>query len=174
MGAPPRKCVAEPKAGDLAPDFTLPDDEGKPFTLSEEFGKANIILYFYPKDDTPGCRMEAQAFRDEVKVFFGLEATIIGVSGGTVRAKADFKRRYALNFRLLADEGREVTKLYGVLGLLGIAPRRVTFIIGKDGRIRRVFASPLPMGHLEAAREELYKMREEEQARAPSAAPAAP
>ena len=166
--------MAELHEGDPAPDFTLPDDEGNPFTLSHEFGKENIILYFYPKDDTPGCRAEAQAFRDEVKLFFGLEATIIGVSGGTVRAKADFKKRYHLNFRLLADEAREVTKLYGAMGLLGITPRRITFIIGKDGRIRRIFSSPLPNGHLEAARETLYKMREEERASPAPAGPAAP
>jgi peroxiredoxin Q/BCP len=166
--------VADLQAGDLAPDFTLPDDEGKPYTLSEEVGKANLILYFYPKDDTPGCRMEAQAFRDEVRTFVGLDATVVGVSGGTVRAKADFKRKHRLNFRLLADEDRSVSRLYGALGLLGLNPRRVTFVIGKDGRIRRIFASPLPHGHLEAAREELFRLREEEEGRHAPAAPAAP
>ena len=174
MGAPPRTTVVELHEGDTAPDFTLKDDEGKPFTLSEELAKANVILYFYPKDDTPGCRAEAQAFRDEIKIFFGLDATIIGVSGGTVRAKADFKKRYQLNFRLLADEDREVTKLYGALGLLGLTPKRITFVIGKDGRIRRIYGSPLPNGHLVAARETLFQMREEEQKHAAPAASAAP
>ena len=174
MEASPEKAVAELHEGDIAPDFTLSDDEGNPFTLSEEAGTANVILYFYPKDDTPGCRAEAQAFRDEIKIFFGLDATIVGVSGGTVRAKADFKKRYQLNFRLLADEDREVTKLYGALGLLGLTPRRITFIIGKDGRIRRIYASPLPNGHLVAAREILFQMREEEQKQAAPAASAAP
>ncbi len=157
-----REAVSELKEGDAAPAFTLPDDEGRPFSLSDERGKSNVILYFYPKDDTPGCRAEAQAFRDELKVFFGLDATIVGVSGGSVKAKAEFKRKYALNFRLLADEDRAVTRAYGALGLLGITPRRVTFIIGKDGIIRQIFASPLPNGHLEAAKGALFRMREEE------------
>jgi peroxiredoxin Q/BCP len=174
MRGPPRNGVAELHEGDTAPDFTLKDDEGNGFTLSEELGKANVILYFYPKDDTPGCRAEAQAFRDEIKIFFGLDATIVGVSGGTVRAKADFKKRYQLNFRLLADEDREVTKRYGALGLLGLTPKRITFVIAKDGRIRRIYGSPLPNGHLVAARETLFQMREEEQKRHAPAASAAP
>ncbi len=167
-------AVSDLKEGDIAPLFTLQDDEGHPFSLADELGKAHIVLYFYPKDDTPGCRAEAQAFRDEVKQFFGLEATIIGVSTGTVVAKAEFKRKYALNFRLLADEDKSVTRLYGALGLLGLSPRRITFVIGKDGRIRRVFASPLPYSHLDAAKEALFQMREEEDRGAARAAPAAP
>ena len=172
MGVAPPPTVAELHEGDKAPDFTLPDDEGRPFKLSDELGKANLILYFYPKDDTPGCRAEAQAFRDEVKLFFGLEATIVGISTGTVQAKADFKRKYALNFRLLADEKREVSRLYGALGLLGFQPKRITFVIGKDGRIRRVYSSILPQGHLDAAREELFRLREEEHRQLPPGAPA--
>jgi len=166
--------VSELKEGDAAPLFTLQDDEGRSFSLSDELGRAHIVLYFYPKDDTPGCRAEAQAFRDEVKQFFGLDATIIGVSTGTVQAKAEFKRKYALNFRLLADEDKAVARMYGALGLLGISPRRITFVVGRDGRIRRVFASPLPQGHLEAAKGALFQMREEEQRRGAPAAPAAP
>jgi len=166
--------VTELHEGDPAPPFTLPDDEGRPFSLSDELGKSNVILYFYPKDDTPGCRAEAQAFRDELKVFFGLDATVVGVSNGSVKAKADFKRKYALNFRLLADEDRSVTRLYGALGLLGLSPRRITFVIGKDGRIRKVFASPLPISHLDAAKETLFRMKEEEERGQPHAAAAAP
>lgn len=172
----PKECdpLTDLKEGDLAPLFTLPDDEGKPFSLADEGGKSNVVLYFYPKDDTPGCRAEAQAFRDEIKVFFGLEATIVGVSSGSVKAKADFKRKYALNFRLLADEQREVAKAYGALGLLGITPRRLTFVIGKDGRIRRIFASVMPISHLDAAKEALFKLREEEEHAAATPVPAAP
>ncbi len=166
--------MSELKEGDIAPLFTLPDDEGRPFSLADELGKANIVLYFYPKDDTPGCRAEAQAFRDEVKQFFGLDATIIGVSTGTVEAKAEFKRKYALNFRLLADVDKTVTRMYGAMGLLGISPRRITFVIAKDGRVRRAFASPLPFSHLDAAKGALFQMREEEQRRFAPAAPAAP
>jgi len=148
--------------GDGAPLFTLPDDEGQPFNLADEIGRANIILYFYPKDDTPGCRAEAQAFRDELKLFLGLEATVIGVSTGTVQAKADFKAKYALNFKLLADTEKTVSKRYGALGFLG-TPKRMTFVIGKDGKIRKVFDGVLPMPHLDAAKEALFKLREEGQ-----------
>jgi thioredoxin-dependent peroxiredoxin len=166
--------VAELHEGDPAPLFTLPDDEGRPFSPLDEIGKSNVILYFYPKDDTPGCRAEAQAFRDELKVFFGLDATIIGVSNGSVKAKAQFKAKYALNFKLLADEDREVTRKYGALGLLGISPRRITFVIGKDGRIRKIFASPLPYGHLEAAKAALFRLKEEDERGRAHAAAAAP
>lgn len=166
--------MVELKQGDPAPVFTLPDDEGHPFSLADELGKAHIVLYFYPKDDTPGCRTEAQAFRDELKQFFGLEATIIGVSTGTVQSKAEFKRKYSLNFRLLADRDKSVTRMYGALGLLGISPRRITFVIGKDGRIAAVFASPMVSGHLGAAKAALFRMREEGERAPPPAAPPAP
>lgn len=164
----------ELKEGDAAPLFTLPDDEGRPFSLADEIGKANIVLYFYPKDDTPGCRAEAQAFRDELKIFFGLDATIIGVSSGSVQAKAEFKRKYSLNFKLLADEDKSVTTSYGALGLLGISPRRVTFVIAKDGRIRRIFASAMPISHLDAAKETLFKMRQDDEQPSAKAVPATP
>jgi peroxiredoxin Q/BCP len=166
--------MAELHEGDQAPLFTLPDDEGRPCSLADELGKANVILYFYPKDDTPGCRAEAQAFRDELKVFFGLDATVIGVSNGSVKAKADFKRKYSLNFKLLADEDRAVTRTYGALGLLGLSPRRITFVIGKDGRIHKIFSSPMPFSHLEAAKAALFRLKEEEERAQPRAAAAAP
>jgi peroxiredoxin Q/BCP len=158
--------LSELRAGDPAPLFTLPDDEGQPFRLADEIGKAHIVLYFYPKDDTPGCRAEAQAFRDEIRLFLGLDATVVGVSTGTVLSKAAFKKKYDLNFRLLADTEKSVTKAYGALGFLG-TPKRATFVIGKDGLIKRVFEGPLPTPHLDAAKEALFQLKEAEQAAVP-------
>jgi len=152
----------EPREGDTAPDFTLPDDEGNPFQLSQAFGESNVILYFYPKDFTPGCVAEAQTFRDEAQQFVGLEAVVVGVSTGSVRSKASFKARFGLNFRLLADTDKQVCRTYGALGLLGAAPRRVTFVIAKGGRIVKVHQSAAPGPHIEAAKEALFHLRREE------------
>ena len=169
MPAMEAQTVAELKEGDKAPLFTLPDDEGKPFRLADAIGGSHVILYFYPKDDTPGCRAESKAFRDEMSLFYGLEATIVGVSTGTVQSKAEFKRKYALNFKLLADEERKVTELYGALGFISNNPRRVTFVIGKDGRIRKIIQSPLALSHVEGAKAALFQMREEESRGGPRA-----
>src|SRR6267143_5653056 len=154
--------AADLKKGDLAPLFTLPDDQGKPFALKDVIGSSHLVLYFYPKDDTPGCRAESKAFRDELTLFYGLEATIVGVSTGTVQSKAEFKRKYALNFSLLADEDRKVTQLYGALGFFSKNPKRVTFVIGKDGRIRKIIQNPIALSHVEGAKQALFQMREEE------------
>lgn len=155
--------MGPPAEGETAPDFTLPDDEGTPFRLSAAWAESNVVLYFYPKDFTPGCIAESQEFRDEAEAFLGLDAVIVGISTGTVRSKAAFKRKYGLNFRLLADTEKEVCKLYGTLGLLGVTPKRVTFVIAKGGRIVEVFSSPLPGGHIEAARKALFLLREQAQ-----------
>ena len=148
----------------MAPDFTLPDDEGNPFQLSSAWADANVILYFYPKDFTPGCIAESQEFRDEAQAFLGLDAVIVGVSTGTVRSKAAFKAKYGLTFRLLADTEKKACDLYGTLGLLGATPKRVTFVIAKGGRIAAIHKSPLPGGHIEAARRALFVLREQAQA----------
>jgi peroxiredoxin Q/BCP len=153
--------------GDPAPDFTVPDDEGNPFQLSQAFADSNVVLYFYPKDFTPGCIAESQEFRDEAEAFLGLDAKVVGVSTGTVRSKAAFKKKYGLNFRLLADTGRQACTLYGTLGLLGTSPKRVTFVIARGGRIVKVHRSPMPGSHIEAARAALFMLRERAQAAAP-------
>ena len=158
------------KEGDQAPDFTLPDDEGQPFRLKEALQESNVILYFYPRDFTPGCEAEAQGFRDEAKMFLGLDAVVVGISTGTVRSKAEFKKRFGLNFRLVADEQKVVCGLYGAMGLLGITPKRVTFVIARDGTIKRVHEGVLPLKHVEAAIEALFQLRHGEAGPAASAA----
>ncbi len=125
------------KEGDKAPEFALPSQDGKMIRLTDFRGRT-VILYFYPKDDTPGCTKEACSFRDDVSRFKELKTEILGVSVDDVKSHKEFQRKYNLNFTLLADVDKEVTKLYGVKNLFGLADR-VTFIIDKDGVIRKIF-----------------------------------
>jgi peroxiredoxin Q/BCP len=125
------------KEGDKAPDFALPSQDGNAVHLSDFHGK-NVILYFYPKDDTPGCTKEACGFRDAMSLFKELKTEILGVSTDAVESHKQFQKKHGLNFSLLADPDEKVTKLYGVKTLLGLA-ERVTFVIDRDGIIRKVF-----------------------------------
>jgi peroxiredoxin Q/BCP len=123
--------------GDKAPDFVLPSQNGNPVRLSDLRGR-NVVLYFYPKDDTPGCTKEACSFRDDLSQFKDLKTEILGVSTDNVESHKGFQQKYGLNFTLLADPEKKVTKLYGVKTLLGLA-ERVTFVIDKEGVIRKIF-----------------------------------
>jgi peroxiredoxin Q/BCP len=125
------------KEGDQAPDFVLPSQDGSPARLSDLRGR-NVVLYFYPKDDTPGCTKEACSFRDDLSQFKDLKTEILGVSTDDVESHKGFQQKYGLNFTLLADPEKKVTKLYGVKTLLGLA-ERVTFVIDKEGMIRKIF-----------------------------------
>ncbi|HSG04978.1 MAG TPA: peroxiredoxin, partial [Nitrospiria bacterium] len=102
------------KEGDSAPDFTLPDQGGNPVTLSGQRGKW-VVLYFYPKDDTPGCTKEACSFRDNILALQQLNTVVLGVSVDSVASHKKFSEKYELNFPILADETHEVCKRYGVL-----------------------------------------------------------
>ena len=140
------------QSGMTAPDFTLPDEYGTPRTLSAYRGKA-VVLYFYPKDDTPGCTKEACAFRDDYSAYQGSGITILGVSPDTVASHVKFKEKYGIPFPLLADQGHKVADLYGVWGPKKFAGReyegilRTTFLIGPDGKIVRVFENVRPSEH---------------------------
>lgn len=135
-----------------APAFTLPDDTGKPVSLSDFRGKP-VILYFYPKDDTPGCTTEACAFRDDYSEYENTGVVILGVSPDSVKSHAKFKQKYQLPFPLLADEGHKVCDLYGVWGpkkFMGKSYEgvlRTTFLIDGQGNIVRVFENVKPAGH---------------------------
>jgi thioredoxin-dependent peroxiredoxin len=129
------------KAGQQAPDFALPDASGKTVTLSEFRGKKAVILYFYPKDDTPGCTKEACAFRDQYEDFKDVGAEVIGVSSDGGAAHEKFAIKYKLPFLLLSDRGGVVRKQYGVPATLGLLPGRVTFVIDKQGVVQRTFNS---------------------------------
>lgn len=139
------------KVGDQAPDFTLTSGAGTPVSLKDLLGKP-VVLYFYPKDDTPGCTAEACGFRDQYAVFQDLGAEVLGVSSDTVNTHQKFAASHGLPFPLLSDGGDKLRKLYGVPATLGILPGRVTYIIDKQGIVRHIFNSQLNFkGHIEAA-----------------------
>src|SRR2546422_6424851 len=102
-----------PKEGDPAPDFRLPADDGKTYSLKELRGQ-KVVLYFYPKDDTPGCTKEACSFRDNLARVKRKGAVVYGVSGDSIKSHAKFTEKYELSFPLLSDEGKELIKTYGV------------------------------------------------------------
>jgi peroxiredoxin Q/BCP len=152
--------------GDKAPDFTLDSQTGENVTLSDFFGKKNVVLYFYPKDETPGCTREACTFRDSYELFTDLGAEVIGVSADTVESHKAFAEHHNLPFTLLSDLDNNVRKLYGATSTLGFIPGRVTFIIDKKGVVRHVFSSQLqPEKHIEEAKEVLKRINEEEKAK---------
>jgi len=135
------------KVGDLAPDFTLETDSGTKVVLSEHRDKP-VVLFFYPKDDTPGCTVECKEFRD-ARDAFALKAHVFGISPDDRASHEAFRDKYGLNFPLLCDIRHEVADRYGVYGQTkwGVGVLRTTFIIGTDGRIQRVFESVNPQGH---------------------------
>lgn len=128
--------------GQRAPEFTLPDANGKPVRLADFSGKP-VVLYFYPKDDTPGCTKEACSFRDQYQDFQDAGAVVIGVSSDSSESHRKFAAKHRLPFTLLADRGGEVRKRYGVPATLGLLPGRVTFVIDGGGVVRHVFNSQL-------------------------------
>lgn len=128
------------KVGDTVPDFSLKDQNETPFQLKEHLGKP-LVIYFYPKDDTPGCTKEACKFRDEFQDFTDLNAEVIGISSDSVASHKAFAEKYHLPFTLLADTDKKVRKLFGVPKFTGIIPGRVTYIIDKDGKVAYIFNS---------------------------------
>jgi peroxiredoxin Q/BCP len=131
------------KIGDRAPDFTLSSSKGEKVSLSDFAGKKTVVLYFYPKDDTPGCTVEACDFRDSHEVFVGSGAEVIGVSSDSQESHARFVKKYELPMVMLSDPGGEVRARYGVKSTFGIFPGRVTFVIDPGGVVRYVFSSQL-------------------------------
>jgi peroxiredoxin Q/BCP len=146
--------------GSKAPDFTLPSQSGEMMSLKDFLGEKVVILYFYPKDDTPGCTKEACAFRDEHEEFGKLDAEVIGVSSDSVESHRRFAEKHDLSFTLLSDEGGKVRKLYGVPKTFGIFPGRVTYVIDEKGVIRHVFSSQIgAVKHVEGALKSLAAIR---------------
>jgi peroxiredoxin Q/BCP len=150
------------KVGDKAPDFTLPSQLGDNVTLSEYFGKKNVVLYFYPKDESPGCTREACTFRDSYQELTSLGAEVIGVSSQSVESHKSFATHHGLPFILLSDAGNKVRKLYGVPSTMGIIPGRVTYIIDKEGVVRQIFSSQSQTEkHVEEAIKTLKELEKE-------------
>jgi peroxiredoxin Q/BCP len=140
------------KVGDKAPDFTLPASDGKNVTLSDFIGNKSVVVYFYPKDDTPGCTKESCAFRDSYEVFQEIGAEVIGISGDSPDSHQKFAGKYQLPFILLSDTDNKVRKLFGVPPTLFILPGRVTYVIDKEGIVRHIFDSQLDFNaHVEEA-----------------------
>jgi peroxiredoxin Q/BCP len=139
-------------AGDVAPDFALPDDSGKVRTLSDFHGKT-VLIYFYPKDDTPGCTTEACNFRDDYSAYEKAGVVILGISPDTVKSHVKFKSKFELPFPLLADDDHQVCQSYGVWGLKKFMGReymgvlRTTFLVGPDGIVKDVFENVKPAEH---------------------------
>ena len=142
------------KEGDAAPAIHVDDDQGRPFDLASLKGK-NVVLYFYPKADTPGCTREACEFRDNSKKFTKADTAIVGVSPDKSAAQSKFKDKFDLPFTLLADVDHKVADAYGVwveksmYGRKYMGIERSTFLIGKDGKIGKIFRKVKPDGHAE-------------------------
>jgi len=126
------------KEGDKAPDFKLQSQDGTEVQLSDLLTRGYVVLYFYPKDDTPGCKKEACAFRDLNQEFRSEGAEIIGISVDDVTSHKIFHEKHGLNFTILADLDKNVTEMYGVKSYLGLA-NRVTFVIDENGIIKKVY-----------------------------------
>jgi len=146
------KVEGEVQEGDAAPDFTLPSSSGNKVKLSSLKGK-NVVLYFYPEDDTSGCTKEACAFRDNLPKFNNLDATILGVSKDSLDSHDRFIQKYGLNFTLLSDKDLVAHKLYGtwkeknMYGRKYWGTERSTFVIDKKGVVRKVFRKVKVDGH---------------------------
>jgi len=146
--------VRELSIGDKAPDFSLPTGDGTTLSLKDLRGK-RVVLYFYPKDDTPGCTSEACSFRDEIQVFQKKGAVIIGVSIDSVESHRKFAGKYDLPFALLSDEKKVMVKAYGVwkqknmYGKKYMGVERTTFVIDEEGRIAQIFRKVKVDGHTE-------------------------
>jgi peroxiredoxin Q/BCP len=146
--------------GSKAPDFTLASDEGGQVTLSDFRGN-KVVLYFYPKDDTPGCTTQACDLRDARPAFEKLDAVVLGVSPDSVESHRSFREKHGLNFPLLADEDHAVSEAYGVwkersmYGRKFMGIERSTFLIDEDGTVAEVWRSVKPKGHAEMLQEVL-------------------
>jgi len=148
------------EVGDMAPDFALPSDRGGIVRLSELRGR-RVVLFFYPKDNTPGCTKEACGFRDALPALEERNAMVFGISPDPVRSHEKFRDKYDLNFPLLADEDHAVAEAYGAWGrkkLYGLAYEgilRSTFVIGEDGRLTKIYRKVKPADHAREVLEEL-------------------
>ncbi len=131
------------KVGSVAPDFTLPSQAGEMVSLRDFSGRKSVVLFFYPKDDSPGCTKEVCAFRDNFEEFSKLDAQVIGISSDSVESHWSFAVKYDLSFPLLSDEGGNIRRLYGVPKTFGLFPGRVTYVIDKEGVVKHVFAPQL-------------------------------
>ncbi|WP_008318516.1 peroxiredoxin [Leptolyngbya sp. PCC 6406] len=140
------------KVGDPAPDFSLASQTGDTVSLSQFKDQSPVVLYFYPKDDTPGCTVESCTFRDSYEAFKDLGAEVIGISSDSPESHQAFAAKHNLPFLLLSDLGSQVRRAYGVPTTLGLLPGRVTYVIDPQGIVRHLFNSQFnPKAHVQEA-----------------------
>lgn len=146
--------------GDTAPDFTLKNQHGDTVSLSQYQGQP-LVVYFYPKDDTPGCTAEACAFRDQYEAFKDAGAEVIGISADSVDSHQRFAQERRLSFHLLSDPNRQTAKAYGIKSsLFGLVPGRETFVIDAQGKVRHHFSSQFNIqGHIREALEVIQELK---------------
>jgi thioredoxin-dependent peroxiredoxin len=138
------------KVGDALPDVSLKSQTGETVNLKDFVGQKCVVLYFYPKDDTPGCTKESCSFRDSYTAFQEAGAEVIGISGDDMASHQAFAAKHQLPFTLLSDEGNAVRKSFGVPSTFGILPGRVTYVIDRAGIVRHLFNSQLNFqGHID-------------------------
>jgi peroxiredoxin Q/BCP len=150
----------ELKVGDKIPNFKARDTNGDDFDSQHIIGQKPLVIYFYPKDNTPGCTAQACSFRDQYEDFKDLGAEVIGISSDSVESHQKFTQQYKLPFILLSDSNKEIRKLFGVpAGLFGILPGRVTYVTDKTGTIIMVFDSMMAKRHIPKALEAIKKLQ---------------
>lgn len=146
------------KIGDKIPNFTAKDTNGNLFDSQDYIGKQPLVIYFYPKDDTPGCTAQACSFRDNYQEFKDLGAEVVGISSDTVTSHLKFKSKFNLPFILLSDNDKKLRKLFGVQNNLFIIPGRETFVMDKNGIILMIFNSMSAEIHIEKALKTLKEL----------------
>ena len=151
------------QVGDSAPELKLKDQDGNLVFLRDFFDKKWVVLYFYPMDDTPGCTKEACNFRDNLGQLFEIGVQVIGVSVDNNQSHKRFANKLKLNFPLLADPTKKVTKAYGALAFYRLA-RRMTFIIDKQGNVRKVFPKVNPADHVDEIIQVLRELQAQSEA----------
>jgi thioredoxin-dependent peroxiredoxin len=153
--------ASRPAVGQPAPDFTLPGPGGAPVSLSELLRGGPVVLYFYPKDQTPGCTMEACGFRDAIDAFAAAGAQVVGISRDDETSHARFAAKHKLPFLLLSDTTGEIHTRYGVTKKLGLIPDRMTFVIDRDGIVQLAFQSMIRMrAHVDESLAIVRRLRE--------------
>ena len=147
------------KVGDTIPHFTAKDANGADFDSQNMVGQKPLVIYFYPKDNTPGCTVQACSFRDQYEDFKDLGAEVIGISSDSIASHEKFIQRYKLPFILISDSDKKIRNLFGVKpNLFGLIPGRVTYVADKNGIIQLVFDSLSAMNHIPRALNSIKKM----------------
>ncbi len=149
----------ELKVGDSIPNFTAKDTNGNDFDSKNVVGHKPLVIYFYPKDNTPGCTAQACSFRDQYEDFKDLGAEVIGISSDSADSHQKFAKQYQLPFILLSDSDKKIRKLFGVpTGMFGLLPGRVTYVTDKNGVVQMIFDSMLATKHIPKALSAIKKL----------------